>query len=239
MLLSLPPEIWGNILKNCSVADLVRFYYSSKKYRYLLKHPEIWHTVNLTPIYKFTKGLWHVLEECGGPYIKLLGILGEHSIRDMGAPLYDLLKPFRNVTQLDVSGCTLMSRMDFVLNMPKLTHLVMDYCHIDPLDFMVNHYDSEVIYFSYRGNHGAIPSDVRFLAHSMHNLRYLDVRDTHPLRPYDVRSVLMVCENLKVFYFTMQYDPIHRADWIRLFFDYKDVKFSKEVYRQMFYFLKL
>lgn len=237
--MGLPAEVWVMILLKLSVVDRCNFYYASKKFRHLLQDPKIWRIVDLSRVSRITFGMWQVLKKCAGNYVQRLTLTGQISVASFEEPLCDMITCFSNVTYLDVSGCDLMTSLNFISEMKSLKILLMDYCHLDILSCVLQDNSSDSLrHFSYRGNTGSVWLDVKFLLHGMPNLTFLDVTGMDLWYPHQVSLIMESCTKLKKFYFNCKYEKRDVIAWCEFIRAYQHVHFSHEFIKQMKHFLK-
>ena len=237
-MLSLPPELIIEILSYLDVHDRLLFIEAFPKTDFLLSHPKLWVHVDLQRVYWINLELLDLLAR-NASSIQNIVLNNPDYLLTYRSELREVMCTMTNVVYLDVSMCNLMEKMDFLVHMRSLKHVVLDCLPIVTTDSFLPTCTS-IQTLSMKGNSYLTMSEVTDICKQLVNLRFLDTQGTCDFMPGNVSQILSHCPNLHTFLFNSFYYSRMYSQWIELVnITYPHVTFHYTTYQQIKRFEKL
>ena len=240
-MLSLPPELIIEILSYLDVHDLLLFTEAFPKSQLLLSHPKLWVNVDLQRVYWINVEVLDLLARNASSITNIF-LNNPDYLLTYCSELREVMCTMTNVVYLDVSMCNLMEKMDFLMHMKNLEHIVLDCLPIVTTDSFLEYLPTctSIETLSMKGNSYLTMSEVTDICKQLVNLHFLDTQGTCEFTPGNVSQILLHCPDLHTFLFNSFYYSRMYRQWIELVnITYPHVTFHYTTYQQITRFEKL
>ena len=215
--MDLPHEVLSEILSYVDVKDLQEFTEAVPKSDFLLHNPKLWVSVDFHRVLSIRDEILEILCKYA-THVQSLALNNPNILVANRTELCKVMGLMTNVTYLDVSMCSLIADMDFLLSMNKLEHLVVDCMSVLTMHSFQEYLPKcrSIRTLSMKGNAFLTMTDVAKSCSQLVNLCFLDTQGTCDFTPDHVTQILNGCPNLKTFLFNSFYFSWLYRQWVEL-----------------------
>ena len=127
-----------------------------------------------------------------------------------------------NLVQLNLSGCTLITSIDFVKCTPSLEKLNVSSCPSMSTFSLISNLNrlTKLKVFTHENNNLRVSAhSIYQCVHNLTSLQYLSSKESEVMRPWICRLIMAECPNLHTFYFTTLFSmdtEKHKYEWYHL-----------------------